>query len=169
MTSPIGGASPGETARHHLARGPRTRWMSVAVAATFLNVLAPAAYGEEAAVDAAARFGHALESGDRVAVLDCLAPEVVIFEHGGAELSREEYVSHHLDGDLAYLASIDVRVVDRKVLGGADRAIVLTRTESSGQFDGKPVASRGTETLVLERRGERWLIVHIHWSSGRSS
>ncbi|MCL4838969.1 MAG: DUF4440 domain-containing protein [Thermoanaerobaculia bacterium] len=143
--------------------------MSIAVAATFLIVLAPAAYGEETAVDAAARFGKALESGDRVAVLDCLAPEVVIFEHGGAELSRDEYASHHLDGDLAYLAEIDVRVVDRKVLDSADRAIVLTRTESKGQYKGKPVASRGTETLVLERRGERWLIVHVHWSSGRSS
>ena len=93
----------------------------------------------------------------------------MIFEHGGAELSRDEYASHHLNGDLAYLAEIDVRVVDRKVLDGADRAIVLTRTESKGQYKGKPVASRGTETLVLERRGERWLIVHVHWSSGRSS
>ncbi len=123
----------------------------------------------EGALATVERFGRALESADRAVVLDCLAPEVVIYEHGGAELSREEYASHHLDGDLAYLAEIDVRVVDRKVLGGGDRAIVLTRTESSGRYNGKPVASRGTETLVLERHGERWLIVHVHWSSGRSS
>lgn len=124
---------------------------------------------QEDAMATVGRFGRALRSADRVAVLDCLAPDVVIYEHGGAELSRDEYASHHLDGDLAYLAEIDVRVVDRKVLGGTDRAIVLTRTESSGHYKGKPVASRGTETLVLERRGERWLIVHVHWSSARSS
>jgi len=138
-------------------------------AALGLITLTTAAHAEDAPLAAAERFGSALKSGDRAAVLDCLAPEAVIFEHGGAEQSREEYASHHLDGDLAYLAEIDVRVVDRRVLGGADRAIVLTRTESSGQSNGKPVASRGTETLVQERRGERWLIVHVHWSSGRSS
>jgi len=149
--------------------GVHERWVRLAVAAICLLVLTTAARAEEAPIAVVERFGKALESGDRVAVLDCLAPEVVIFEHGGAELSREEYASHHLDGDLAYLAEIDVRVVDRKVLDGADRAIVLTRTESSGQSNGKPVASRGTETLVLERRGERWLIVHVHWSSGRSN
>jgi ketosteroid isomerase-like protein len=145
------------------------RWVRIAVSAICLLVLTTVAHADEAPIAVVERFGRALESGDRTGVLDCLAPEVVIFEHGGAELSREEYASHHLDGDLAYLAEIDVRVVDRKVLGGADRAIVLTRTESSGQSNGKPVASRGTETLVLERRGERWLIVHVHWSSGRSS
>jgi len=142
--------------------------MRLAASAICLLVPTTAAHAEEAPIAVTERFGKALEAGDRAAVLDCLAPEVVIFEHGGAELSREEYASHHLDGDLAYLAEIDVRVVDRKVLGGVDRAIVLTRTESSGRYNGKPVASRGTETLVLERRGERWLIVHVHWSSGRS-
>jgi ketosteroid isomerase-like protein len=149
--------------------GVHERWVRLAVSAICLLALTTVAHAEEAPIAVVERFGKALESGDRAAVLDCLAPEVVIYEHGGAELSRDEYASHHLDGDLAYLAEIDVRVVDRKVLGGADRAIVLTRTEASGQYKGKPVASRGTETLVLERRGERWLIVHVHWSSGRSS
>lgn len=43
--------------------------------------------------------------------------------------------------------------------------VVLTRSETRGEFKGKPVASKGTETLVLERRGDAWLIVHVHWSS----
>jgi ketosteroid isomerase-like protein len=113
------------------------------------------------------RFATALKAGDRAAVLACLAPEAVIFEHGGAELSREEYAEHHLDGDLEYLRSIQVRVLDRRVLDGGDRVLVLTRSESSGQFRDKPVASVGTETLVLERRGDGWVIVHVHWSSGK--
>lgn len=157
------------TQKRDCQRDASTRWLRLASSAICLAVLTTAAHAEDAPIAVAERFGKALESGDRAAALDCLADEVVIFEHGGAELSREEYASHHLDGDLAYLAQIDVRVVDRKVLGGTDRAIVLTRTESSGHYRGKPVASRGTETLVLERRGERWLIVHVHWSSGRSS
>ena len=42
---------------------------------------------------------------------------------------------------------------------------MLTRFETSGTFEGKPVATSGTETMVLERREGRWRIVHIHWSS----
>lgn len=119
------------------------------------------------ALSVAERFAAALKSGDREGVLACLAPEVVIFEHGGAELSREEYAEHHLGGDMEYLRGIDVRIVDRRVLDGGDRVVVLTRSESSGQFRDKPVASVGTETLVLERRGSGWILVHVHWSSGK--
>lgn len=126
----------------------------------------PAAAAE--ALATVARFGAALSSGDRDGVLASLAPDVVIFEHGGAELSRDEYADHHLDGDLEYLKEIKIRTVDRKVIAGADRVVVLTRTESSGQYGGKLVASRGTETLVLELRESQWVIVHVHWSSGKS-
>jgi len=127
---------------------------------------APAPAPSEA-LSVAGRFAAALKSGDREGVLACLAPDVVIFEHGGAEMSREEYAEHHLGGDLEYLRAIDIRVVDRRVLDGGDRVVVLTRSESSGEFRGKPVASAGTETLVLERRGAAWVIVHVHWSSGK--
>ena len=111
------------------------------------------------------RFEKALQSGDRDAVLASLAPEVVIFEHGGAELSRDEYADHHLGGDIEYLRATETKLVDRRVLDGGDRIVVLTRSETRGEYKGKPVASGGTETLVLERRGDQWVIVHVHWSS----
>lgn len=155
-----------------------SRYLFLVLAVPWAVALVPAsaAGGESAAVVVRAsaeplatveRFSSALSAGDRGAVLDCLAADVVIFEHGGAELSREEYANHHLAGDLAYLRAIKVRVVERRVLDGGDRVVVLTRTESSGEFRGKPVRSRGTETLVLERRDQRWAIVHVHWSSGK--
>jgi ketosteroid isomerase-like protein len=34
----------------------------------------------------------------------------------------------------------------------------------SGTVDGQPMRSRGQTTLVLEKRGDRWLIVHNHTS-----
>jgi ketosteroid isomerase-like protein len=30
---------------------------------------------------------------------------------------------------------------------------------------GKPVHALGTGTMVLEKRGDGWAIVHVHWSS----
>lgn len=143
-------------------------------AAAFVPASAAGAESDAAVVRASTeplatveRFSTALSAGDPAAVLDCLAADVVIFEHGGTELSREEYADHHLAGDLEYLRAIEVRIVERRVLDGGDRVVVLTRTESSGEFRGKPVSSRGTETLVLERRDQRWAIVHVHWSSGK--
>ena len=34
----------------------------------------------------------------------------------------------------------------------------------TAEMDGKPAGSRGHTTLVLEKRGDRWLIVHNHTS-----
>jgi ketosteroid isomerase-like protein len=34
----------------------------------------------------------------------------------------------------------------------------------SGTVDGQPTGSRGQTTLVFEKRGDRWLIVHNHTS-----
>lgn len=124
----------------------------------------PDATGPEACVD---RFYAALEAGDREGALAELAAEVVIFEQGGAELSREEYASHHLDADMSYMRATENKIVDRRIGGAADTAWVLTRFETTGTFEGEPVATRGTETMVLERHEKSWRIVHIHWSSRR--
>jgi ketosteroid isomerase-like protein len=120
--------------------------------------------GPEACVD---RFHAALEAGDRPGALAELAPEVVIFEQGGAELSRQEYAAHHLEDDVSYLRATETRIVDRRTGGDGGTAWVLTRSETTGTFEGKPVATSGTETMVLERRPEGWRIVHVHWSSRR--
>jgi ketosteroid isomerase-like protein len=138
---------------------------AVALVARATAAPTPPTASETGAVDVAERFSGALRSGDREAVLDCLALEVVIFEHGYGELSRDEYAGHHLGGDLAYLRATETKRVDRRVLDGGDRVVVLTRSETRGQFKGKPVASAGTETLVLERQNDEWTIVHVHWSS----
>lgn len=120
----------------------------------------------EAAVDA---FFAALKAGNRQAALALLAPEVVIFEQGGAEMSRDEYAGHHLEGDMKYLAAIETRVLDRRTGGDAEHAWVLTRSETSGTVEGKAVSSRGVETMVLEKRSDGWKVVHIHWSSGKKA
>src|SRR5690606_29848204 len=50
--------------------------------------------GAAEAVDA---FHAALRAGDRDAALAVLAEDALIFEAGGAERSRAEYASHHLE------------------------------------------------------------------------
>lgn len=124
----------------------------------------PAQDSPEAAVDA---FHAAVSGGDRDAALGLLDENVVIFEAGGAEMSREEYASHHLEGDMKFAAAVERTVTDRRSDSRGDIAWVLTRTETHGSLGEREIHSRGTETMLLRRTDESWRIIHIHWSSGR--
>jgi hypothetical protein len=44
-------------------------------------------------------------------------------------------------------------------------ALILEETESNGSDEGQPLKLIGTESAVLRLNGEKWQIVHLHWSS----
>lgn len=117
--------------------------------------------GPEDIVDA---FHAALSAGDSTSALGLLSPDVVIFESGGAEMSREEYRSHHLGADIEFSMSMTREITERRVDAGVDVAIVLTRSATRGTFRGRDIDATGVETMVLTRSGDGWVIVHIHWS-----
>lgn len=117
----------------------------------------------EATVEA---FHGALAGGDRDHALAFLAPDVVIFESGGAEMSRDEYASHHLESDMAFSKAVAREVSDQRSASHGSVAWVLTRSTSAGTYREREIHSRGTETMVLHRTEAGWQIVHIHWSSG---
>ncbi len=136
---------------------------------TLLGLLSPVSLiaheGHVTPQQTVALFHEALASGDRARVLEVVDPEVVIFESGGAELSRDEYASHHLEADMAFSAATMRTVVEQKEDHAGDTAWVLTRSETQGTFRDKEIDSFGTETVVLRRGEHGWRIVHIHWSS----
>jgi ketosteroid isomerase-like protein len=118
--------------------------------------------------EAVAAFHDALSRGDRARVTELLAPSVVIFESGGAEVSREEYASHHLGADMEFAKATKQEVVEREAGEAGDAAWVLTRSRTSGTFRDKQVDLRGTETMLLRKTADGWRIVHIHWSSAKA-
>lgn len=115
-------------------------------------------------------FHAALAAGDSAGALGWLDPQVVIFESGGVERSRDEYASHHLGADMAFAGatSRDVQQQAQRVLGD-DVAVVLSEVRATGEFRGRAVDSTNTETMVLRRTRDGWRIIHIHWSSRRRS
>ncbi len=112
-------------------------------------------------------FHAALEQGDSTAALVLLDPCVVVFESGGAEMSREEFAAHHLGADMQFAAATEREITDMNSETHGDMAIVITRSTVSGTFRDREINSRGTETMVLRRSDGEWRIVHIHWSSRR--
>lgn len=120
-------------------------------------------------VEVVASFHRALESGDAEAALGHLAPDVVIYETGGVEASRDEYASHHLHSDMKFLRSVETTILDQTSSIDGKHAWVLTRSDTHGTYGEKPVHLSGTETMILEKTAEGWKIVHIHWSSRSKS
>ncbi len=113
-------------------------------------------------------FHAALAAGDKLKVAELLSPQVTIYESGFVERSRAEYASHHLADDIAF-----AKVTTSKVLKQTERvdgtiALLLTETETTGSFQGKAAHSVGTETAVLEKKGDQWQLVHLHWSSRKA-
>jgi ketosteroid isomerase-like protein len=117
------------------------------------------------AIVAASRLQHAFAEGDAVTLRSLLSPDVLIFEAGGVESSRDEYESHHMESDMAFMASIDGEVLSRKIIESGNTAVVMTRSRLSGNFKDKEIDLSSTETLVMENTDGGWKIRHIHWSS----
>lgn len=129
------------------------------------TLAAAAAPGADSPEQTVADLHAALATGNRAGVLAALAPDVVVFESGEAELSRDEYASHHLAADLEFAGATKETVLSRTSAVSGDAAWVLTRGERSGSFRGREVATLETETALLRRVAGRWLIAHLHWSS----
>lgn len=124
--------------------------------------IAGAARSAATVVDA---FHAALERGDTKAAAALLSEDVLIFEAGGAERSKAEYMAEHLPADAEFAKATTAKVEWRsgKAIGPA--AWITSEGKTTGEFRGRPVNSRSTETMVLVRAGGSWKITHIHWSS----
>jgi mono/diheme cytochrome c family protein len=120
-----------------------------------------------AAADAAVvvdRFQKLLAQGNTTAAAELLDPKVLIFESGGAERSREEYASHHLQSDADFMKIATLKQLSRR--GSVCGDFAFLATESSIKTSGaKPVDLISTETMVLKRTPLGWRVAHIHWSS----
>lgn len=113
-------------------------------------------------------FHDALSTGKADNASALLSPEVQIYESGFVEHSRDEYTGHHLQGDIEFAKSTKTKVLNQSERVDGKLAVVMQETETTGKYKGKEVHHFGTETAVLEKRDEKWIIVHVHWSSRKS-
>jgi hypothetical protein len=110
-------------------------------------------------------FHEALTAGKAEEAKGFLSPTIQIYESGYVERSRDEYAGHHLPGDMAFAKATSQTVLRQSERVEGNIAVVMRETETKGKFKGADVHSFGTETAVLEKQGDKWLIAHVHWSS----
>lgn len=94
-----------------------------------------------------------------------MAPDLVVFETGYLEATREEYIKSSLDEDVAFASVTEYRPLSRGVIGSGDHMTVLTKASIKGLFAGQTVDLQQSETMILRRAGTSWEIVHLHWSA----
>ena len=123
------------------------------------------AEGAAPAVAIADQFGQALAAGNFETVETLLAPDVLILESGGAERSREEYLSHHAISDAKFLKDAHHQLLRRRAQVAGDLVWIGSESELHTTKDGKPLTLLSTETMVLRDTPDGWRIAHIHWSS----
>ena len=144
--------NPGDTGHAHVEQ---------AIAVAKIDVPAEA----EAPVAVVDAFGDAIAAADFEQVEAMLDPAVIILESGGAERSRDEYLSHHAKSDAKFLAGTHAALSQRRARVDGDIAWVASESELHANKDGKPMTLLSTETMVLNNTPSGWKIVHIHWSS----
>lgn len=127
--------------------------------------IAPTAVDAVAAVE---RFSIALGAGDLIKAGAELDPGVIILESGGAERSRDEYLSGHARNDANFLKSAMVTLKRRSAQASGDLAWVASESQIHAMKGEEMLMIDSTETVVLRKSGEGWKIVHIHWSSRRA-
>ena len=115
-----------------------------------------------------AAFHQALSDGDATRAAALLSPDVEIYESGHVERSRAEYAAHHLASDIGYARATTSKVLRQSEKISGATAVVRRETETTGNFQGRPVHQFGVETAILDKNGEGWMISHVHWSSRKA-
>ena len=124
--------------------------------------IAQSARPAAAVVDA---FHAALRRGDIKAAHSYLAENALIYEAGGVERGRQEYAAHHLGADAAFAQAVPGKVTRRAGEAVGNIAWIATEGRTTGTYKDKAIDQVTSETMVLQRQGRDWKIVHIHWSS----
>lgn len=145
------------------------RW---AIALLMLGMAAAPGFGaaesareRETASETLDAFHQALRKNQPDRVLARLAKDVVIYEQGFAETSRDEWARKQLGTAIAFARDTQRRVLRRISGGSGDTAWIVSTTETVLDVSERKVVFEGAETAVLRRERGEWKIVHLHWSA----
>jgi ketosteroid isomerase-like protein len=134
--------------------------------------LAGAAWAQTAKLpaDAVDGFHAALKRKDTGGALSYLDRSLVVFEFGVADPTVEAYALSHLLRDIDMAAVSDWTLQARRVGGSGNERWVLSTYHVTGKLpDGKAIDEVMQETAIVRLVGDSFRIVHLHWSSDKSS
>src|SRR6185295_11496440 len=119
-----------------------------------------------AAAAAVDDFHKALSRNDTRGALSFLSRDLVVYEWGLIDPTLAQYAFKHLPLDMDAAAATAWSLQDRKVRGTGDVYWVLSTYRVTG-YDklGAAIDNETLETVLLQRMGDAFKIIHFHWSS----
>ena len=120
---------------------------------------------DDADVAAAVKaFQTAMDTGDPAGVMQYIHDDALMIEGGNIE-TRMQYEAAHLPADIAFSKEVTAKRMPIRLTVRGDTAWVLTSTDFTGTFEGRPIDFLGLESMTLSREPAGWRIRLIHWSS----
>lgn len=110
-------------------------------------------------------FHQALGKEDSALALSLLSPDVVVFESGEADPTRDAYAVAHLPWDMRAARQTERVLLNRQDGGSGAQRWVLSTYRVTGRIDGDSINRTILETAILREIGGVYRIVHLHWSS----
>lgn len=111
-------------------------------------------------------FFASFTTGNQVQLASLFAPDALFYGTGSAEVvtSPEGVVAYFTDALAASRGDTRARPFDRKALVLSDSVVAVSgKWQSERTLDGKMVTAGPSRiTVVLQKRGDRWLIVQFH-------
>ncbi len=123
-------------------------------------------FSTEEVADFLDAFHEALAAGDSVGVVSMFAEEVDIVEGGNVQ-SRAEYFSGHFRGDAGFLSDLEREGLFFTARNGGNTVVVISTSRLTGMRGDREINMISAETAVLGKRNDGWMILSLHWSSGR--
>ena len=127
---------------------------------------------EEAAVRRVVAAVASLQEANDIAGMDTLFgsdPWVEIIEGSGVNQGWTDYRNNHLKPELAEMQHLRFRFFDIAPQLRGNVAWAPFRYELAADTPTGHVDVEGRGTAILERRGERWLVVHLQTSGRRKT
>ena len=127
---------------------------------------------EEAAVRRVVAAVASLQEANDIAGMDTLFgsdPWVEIIEGSGVNQGWTDYRNNHLKPELAEMQHLRFRFFDIAPQLRGNVAWAPFRYELAAGTPTGHVEVEGRGTAILERRGKRWLVVHLHTSGRRKT
>lgn len=129
-----------------------------------------AAADDEAAVRAViTQHAAAHETGDVAAIEKLWVQDetATVAEGGSFNYGWAEFRDHHLRPEMEAMKKVKFPLENIKVHVKGNLAWATYSYRMSGEYKARPFDSAGAATMVLEKRGDKWLIVHEHTSTKR--
>ena len=139
-------------------------WLAVVLIAAGTVSQGRAHDSDSQLTDSLQKYDMASAKRDVETVKSLLAPEILVYEHSVRNDGLQDAFENHLKPEILESEGLQLDYSDVRITAGTDLALVTRQYKIHGKVQEKEINAGGNETMVWQRKGADWKIVHLHYS-----